>query len=79
MSEFFDSELVRESLNDINELQQEVYGSILSFQTLPLDQQKEHIVKLEELLEKQQLMFTRLSLLEIFKLFKFLWLIILPE
>jgi|TARA_B100000287_G_scaffold386836_1_gene394969 hypothetical protein len=62
MSEFFDSEFVREGLNEINELQQEVYGNILTFQNLPVDQQKEHIVKLEELLEKQQLMFTRLSL-----------------
>ena len=62
MSEFFDSEIVREQLDEINRLQQEVYGSILSFQSLPFDQQKEHVIKLEELLEKQQLMYTRLSL-----------------
>ncbi len=62
MSEFFDSEIVREQLDGINRLQQEVYGSILSFQSLPFDQQKEHVIKLEELLEKQQLMYTRLSL-----------------
>ena len=62
MSEFFESEIVREELEDINSLQKEIYAKIMNISSLSLDDQKEHIVKLEELLEKQQLMFTRLSL-----------------
>ena len=34
MSNFFDSPFVREELEEINELQQEVYGSLMSFMNL---------------------------------------------
>ena len=62
MSNFFDSEIVREELNEINELQQEVYGKILNVMNLTPEEQVEHIDKLKLLLEKQKLMYTRLSL-----------------
>ena len=62
MSEFFDSEIVREELNDINKLQEEIYGSVFSFATLSLEKKKEHIEDLIELLDKQRIMYTRLSL-----------------
>ena len=62
MSNFFDSEIVREELNEINELQQEVYGKMLNVMQLTTEEQVEHIDKLKLLLEKQKVMYTRLSL-----------------
>ena len=34
MSEFFQSEIVREELGEINELQQEIYGKIMNITNL---------------------------------------------
>jgi len=62
MSNFFDSEIVQEELNEINELQQEVYGKILNVMQLTTEEQVEHIDKLKLLLEKQKIMYARLSL-----------------
>ena len=62
MSEFFDSEVVQEELQDITDLQQELYGNMLNFGTLPDEDKREHIELLIELLEKQRIMYTRLSL-----------------
>ena len=62
MSEFFESEIVREELDEINKMQEEVYGNMMSFGSLDLEEQKEHIELLIELLEKQKVMYTRLSL-----------------
>tara|TARA_B100000424_G_C22619294_1_gene344281 strand:- start:125 stop:457 length:333 start_codon:yes stop_codon:yes gene_type:complete len=62
MSEFFDSPLVREELKEINELQQEVYGTLMNFNKMPDEEKMEHVEKLSSLLEKQKVMYTRLSL-----------------
>jgi len=62
MSDFFDSEIVRESLQDINDLQTELYSQLGDFSSLSSKDRVEHIEKLTELLEKQKLMYTRLSL-----------------
>ena len=62
MSEFFESEIVREELNEINKLQEEIYGSVFSFQSLSREKQKEHVESLILLLDKQRIMYTRLSL-----------------
>ena len=62
MSNFFDSPIVREELEQINELQQEVYGSLIAFPNLSSEEQQEHIDKLSLLLEKQKIMYGRLSL-----------------
>ena len=62
MSNFFDSPFVREELEEINELQQEVYGSLIAFPNLSSEGQQEHIDKLSTLLEKQKIMYGRLSL-----------------
>tara|TARA_B100001093_G_scaffold22296_1_gene19857 strand:+ start:214 stop:543 length:330 start_codon:yes stop_codon:yes gene_type:complete len=62
MSEFFDSNIVREGLEDINALQAEIYGNSFKFGTMNREDKLEHIEKLTELLEKQRLMYTRISL-----------------
>ena len=62
MSEFFDSEIVQDELREINDLQQEIYGDLTDFPSLSQEDKKEHILKLTDLLERQRLMYTRLSL-----------------
>ena len=62
MSEFFDSEIVIEELEEIHELQQGIYGQLMNINDLSHEEKTEHIEKLKVLLEKQRIMFTRLSL-----------------
>ena len=62
MSNFFDSEIVKEELQEIRDLQNEIYGKIPTLNMFNYDEKVDHIEKLETLLEKQRLMFTRLSL-----------------
>lgn len=62
MSKFFDSEFIQQELREINELQEFLYGSILTFSTMAREDKLEHIDKMTELLEKQKVMYTRLSL-----------------
>jgi predicted RNA binding protein with dsRBD fold (UPF0201 family) len=62
MSNFFDSDIIQEELKEINKLQEEIYGSILTFGMMDRETKLEHIEKLQELLEKQRIMYTRLSL-----------------
>jgi hypothetical protein len=62
MSNFFDSDIIQEELKEINQLQESIYGSILTFGMMSREDKLEHIEKLEILLEKQRVMYTRLSL-----------------
>ena len=48
MSEFFESEIVREELEEINSFQKEIYANIMNISALSVDTQKEHIEKLKE-------------------------------
>ena len=62
MSSFFDSDIIKDELREINKLQEEIYGSILTFGMMSRETKLKHIEKLEVLLEKQRVMYTRLSL-----------------
>lgn len=62
MSKFFDSDIIQDELTEINQLQEDIYGSILTFGMMTREDKLEHIEKLELLLEKQRVMYTRLSL-----------------
>ena len=62
MSTFFDSEIIKEELGEINKLQEEVYGKLIHFHMMNHDDQLDHVSKLSELLDKQRVMYTRLSL-----------------
>ena len=62
MGKFFESEIVREELEEIGKLQQEIYGNVISFPTMSRQEQLEHVDKLTELLDKQKIMYARLSL-----------------
>ena len=59
---FFDSEIVREELEVINELQNDIFQELSTFPTLNVEEKNEHIEKMTQLLQKQQLMYTRVSL-----------------
>jgi len=59
---FFQSEVVRAELTEIQELQEEVYGNIFEFPTMDMEDKKYHVDLLEKLLNKQQILYTRLSL-----------------
>jgi hypothetical protein len=62
MSEFFQSEVVRAELAEISELQEEVYGNVFKFPTMKPENQRYHVDILERLIEKQKVLYTRLSL-----------------
>ena len=62
MSRFFDSEQVKESMEEIFQLQTDLYNTIKDVGNLQALDMFEHIDKLKELLEKQQVMYTRMSL-----------------
>ena len=62
MSKFFESELIQEELKNINKLQEEIYESVLSFSIMDRETKLEHVEMLATLLEKQRVMYTRLSL-----------------
>jgi hypothetical protein len=62
MSDFFDSEIIQEELSEINEMQEKIYESFISFGNMSREQKLEHVEILTNLLEKQQVMYTRLSL-----------------
>ena len=62
MSEFFNSDIIKDELLGINRLQEEVYKNAFSFDSMDREDQLDHIDNLTELLEKQRVMYTRLSL-----------------
>ena len=59
---FFESEVVRAELAEVSELQEEVYTNLFKFPTMSKEDQRYHIDVLERLLEKQRVLYTRLSL-----------------
>ena len=62
MSDFFENDNVKEEMKNIYDLQKDLYSVILKFPYLSPDAKWEHIETLKELLEKQQIMWTRISL-----------------
>ena len=62
MSEFFESEIIQEELEEINRLQQTIYGHLMDFGAMTRGDKIEHVEQLTTLLEKQRIMYTRLSL-----------------
>ena len=59
---FFQSEVVRAEMAEISELQEEVYSNVFTFPQMDGEDQMYHIDLLEKLLDKQQVLYTRLSL-----------------
>ena len=59
---FFQSDVVRAEMAEIHELQEEIYNNVFKFPTMKREDQKYHVDILERLLEKQKVMYARLSL-----------------
>lgn len=59
---FFNSELVREEMDEISRLQDKVYQKVWEFPSMDKDDKLEHVEMLSELLDKQKVLYTRLSL-----------------
>ena len=62
MSEFFQSDVVRAEMAEIAELQEEVYNNVFKFPTMTSEDKKYHVDILEKLIDKQKVLYTRLSL-----------------
>jgi hypothetical protein len=62
MSDFMNSEIVQDSLDNIERLQSEVFSGVFNYTDFDDDDKREHIEKMEELIEAQKLMYTRMSL-----------------
>jgi len=59
---FFNSEVVRAEMSEISELQEEVYQNVFKFPAMSKDDKLKHVELLEKLLDKQKVLYTRLSL-----------------
>lgn len=59
---FFDSDLVKSEMEDIYNLQSKIYSGIQHFSSMSTVEKISHIELLSNLLDKQQILYTRLSL-----------------
>ena len=59
---FFKSEVVRAEMTEISEMQEEVYQNVFKFPTMSKEDKLKHVELLKKLLDKQKVLFTRLSL-----------------
>ena len=59
---FFDSEVVRSEMAEIQELQEEVYTNVFKFPMMKKEDQRYHVEILERLCDNQKILYTRLSL-----------------
>ena len=59
---FFDSEIVRSEMVEIAELQEDVYENFMKFPYMNAADKAHHIDQLSKLLEKQKIVYARLSL-----------------
>tara|TARA_B100002019_G_C21224552_1_gene576626 strand:+ start:790 stop:1125 length:336 start_codon:yes stop_codon:yes gene_type:complete len=62
MSDFFDSEIVQEEVKCVMKMQEDLYRALPGFYMMDKDEKINVIAMLEKLLEKQQILYTRLSL-----------------
>jgi len=59
---FFNSDIVRAEMAEISILQDDIYQNMFSFPTMNDEEKKFHVSLLEKLLNKQKVLYTRLSL-----------------
>lgn len=59
---FFSSEVVRAEMTEISELQEQIYGNVFKFPSMSKEEKLEHVATLERLLDKQRVLYTRMSL-----------------
>lgn len=59
---FFDSDIVQNELKEIGFLQERISSTMLSFEQMSKEEKLEHIEMLEQLLDRQRVLYARLSL-----------------
>lgn len=59
---FFNSEMVQKEMDNIADIQRRIVKEIPNFFVMDTEQKLSHIDLLDELLEKQQILYTRLTL-----------------
>ena len=59
---FFQSDIVQKEMKEIAELQENIYSNVFQFASMDKTKKVKHIEMLQELLKKQQVLYTRLSL-----------------
>ena len=59
---FFQSPVVRAEMAEISELQEEVYSNVFKFPSMKKEDQLYHVELLTRLIEKQKILYARLSL-----------------
>ena len=59
---FFNSDIVRAEMTEIQELQEEIYENVMKFPFMNNADKAYHIEILERLIDKQKIMYARLSL-----------------
>jgi len=59
---FFKSDFVQQEMKDISDLQDKIYEKVFSFSSMDNADKLEHVELLEELLNKQKILYTRMSL-----------------
>ena len=59
---FFESDVVRAEMTEISELQDDVYRNVFNFPKMNRQEQLFHVGLLEKLIDKQKVLYTRLSL-----------------
>ena len=59
---FFDSEIVRAEMAEISELQEDVYANVMKFHYMNDEDKCYHINLLDKLINKQKILYARLSL-----------------
>ena len=59
---FFSSDIVQEEVRKLSELQQKVYSGMFNFALMNKEDKLNHLSTLEDLVEAQRVLYTRLSL-----------------
>jgi GTPase Era involved in 16S rRNA processing len=59
---FFKSEIVRAEMAEVSQLQEDVYQNVFKFSTMSKEEKLSHVELLEKLLDKQKVLYTRMSL-----------------
>ena len=62
MSDFFDSDIVKQSMRELGEMQMELFNQSLVLYELSREERLDHIRLMKNFLEKQQNLFFRMSL-----------------
>jgi len=62
VSKFFKSDIVKEILNELADMQEELVSQIFFIPYMNVEQRKEHLELMKNFLDKQKLLFFRMSL-----------------